>query len=67
MISYWYCDIQADDFSYKVHANTEYVIYVQNALLYRIITNDVSIYINLLVRITHIICNHTLQKLYGHL
>jgi hypothetical protein len=29
---------------------------------YRVITNDVSDYINLLVSIAHIICNHTLYK-----
>jgi len=31
-----------------------------------VITNDVSVYINLLVRIAHIICNHPLfQTMYG--
>jgi len=29
-----------------------------SAQMYGVITNDVSDYINLLVRITHIICNH---------
>jgi hypothetical protein len=29
-------------------------------LRYRLITNDVSDYINVLVRIVHIICNHSL-------
>jgi hypothetical protein len=29
-------------------------------LLYKVVTNDVSDYINLLVRIAHIICNHSL-------
>jgi len=29
-------------------------------LKHRVITNDVSVYMNLLVRITYIICNHTL-------
>jgi hypothetical protein len=28
---------------------------------YRVITNDVSDYINLLVRIAHIICNHPIR------
>jgi len=31
-------------------------------LKYRVITNDVSDYINLLVRIAHIICNHSLHE-----
>jgi len=31
---------------------------------YGMITNDVSDYINLLVRIAHIICNHTLHSTY---
>jgi len=36
-------------------------IYSITGLLYRVITNDVSDYINLLVRFAHIICNHTLH------
>jgi hypothetical protein len=31
-----------------------------DVVLYRVITNDVSDYINLLVRIAYIICNHSI-------
>jgi len=34
---------------------------------YGVITNDVSDYINLLVRITHIICNHPVYCAFAHL
>jgi tRNA1(Val) A37 N6-methylase TrmN6 len=33
--------------------------------LYRMITNDVSDYINLLVRFAHIICNHPYFKVFS--
>jgi hypothetical protein len=37
-----------------------------NASEYNVITNDVSDYIRLLVRIAHIICNHTLYSYTSH-
>jgi len=35
------------------------LIHVWIKLVYGVITNDVSYYMNLLVRIAHIICNHS--------
>jgi hypothetical protein len=35
--------------------------------MYEVITNDVSDYINVLVRIAHIICNHTFYSEFTHL
>jgi hypothetical protein len=39
-------------------------MYVCMYVLYEIITNYVSDYINLLVKIAHIICNHPLYKFF---
>jgi hypothetical protein len=44
---------------------TGFTTYGHTFRIYGMITNDVSDYINLLVRIAHIICNHPLYRTHG--